>query len=101
MIKAPQTRHPRATTPELRTFFRTKASILDQPADWFKAQLLHYGLQPTDHKSTAAMRLLKALKRKELEVPLHVKVIGVGVAKGVEGERGNKEVYLSRARNSR
>ncbi|XHG09348.1 hypothetical protein AWENTII_012414 [Aspergillus wentii] len=88
-LPSPNTRHRRASIDELRTFFRAKASILDQPVNWFKAQLLHYGLPPTDHKSTAAMPLLDALNRDELEVPFHVDVLQLEMKR--EWERQVKE----------
>ncbi|KAH8426474.1 uncharacterized protein LDX57_004211 [Aspergillus melleus] len=68
----PNHRHRRSSIPELRAFFNStskKTSIKDKPAHWYRAQLIHYGLQPTDIKGTAAMRLLDALDRDVLKVP--------------------------------
>ncbi|KAK1144879.1 hypothetical protein N8T08_004892 [Aspergillus melleus] len=68
----PNHRHRRSSIPELRAIFNStskKTSIKDKPAHWYRAQLIHYGLQPTDIKGTAAMRLLDVLNRDALKVP--------------------------------
>ncbi|KAL2012179.1 hypothetical protein VTN00DRAFT_4897 [Thermoascus crustaceus] len=71
-----QNQHRRATIPELRALFHPPPgqppTTKDPPAHWYKAQLLHYGLQPSDNKGTAAKRLLDALNQGRLEVPVHL-----------------------------
>ncbi|RLL98333.1 hypothetical protein CFD26_107415 [Aspergillus turcosus] len=66
----------RYSVAELKAFFfssSSKMSVQDQPAHWYRAQLLHYGLQPSDRKGTAMLRLLDALNHDTLEVPAHLK----------------------------
>lgn len=66
----------RYSVAELKAFFfssSSKTSVQDQPAHWYRAQLLHYGLQPSDRKGTAMLRLLDALNHDTLEVPAHLK----------------------------
>ncbi|KAF7157718.1 hypothetical protein CNMCM6106_003571 [Aspergillus hiratsukae] len=66
----------RHSVAELKAFFfssSSKTSVQDQPAHWYRAQLLHYGLQPSDRKGTAMLRLLDALNHDKLEVPAHLK----------------------------
>ena len=62
----PQNRHRPATVPELQALFhpasgQTTVPKSDPPAHWHKAQLLHYGLKPSDVKGTAVKRLLDAV----------------------------------------
>ncbi|KAI9041393.1 uncharacterized protein KD926_006969 [Aspergillus affinis] len=71
-IVPPHRRHRRSSIPELRAIFNSTpkmTSVKDKPAHWYRAQLIHYGLQPTDNKDTAAMRLLDALNKDTLKVP--------------------------------
>ncbi|PLB52433.1 hypothetical protein P170DRAFT_472326 [Aspergillus steynii IBT 23096] len=71
----PNHRHRRSTIPELRAFFNTSpntTSLKDKPAHWYRAQLIHYGLQPIDRKDTATVRLLDALKQGTLRVPEYI-----------------------------
>lgn len=66
----------RYSVAELKAFFfssSSKTSVQDQPAHWYRAQLLHYGLQPSDRKGTAMLRLLDALNHDKLEVPAYLK----------------------------
>jgi hypothetical protein len=66
----------RYSVAELKAFFfssSSKTSVQDQPAHWYRAQLLHYGLQPSDRKGTAMLRLVDALNQDTLEVPPHLK----------------------------
>ncbi|RHZ56027.1 sorting nexin-3 [Aspergillus thermomutatus] len=65
----------RYSVAELKAFFfssSSKTSVQDQPAHWYRAQLLHYGLQPSDRKGTAMLRLVDALNHDTLEVPAHI-----------------------------
>ncbi|KAL4906844.1 hypothetical protein BDW74DRAFT_176448 [Aspergillus multicolor] len=79
VVIPPLHRHRRCTISELDDFFDSSTpsssdseSVNDRPAHWYRAQLLHYGLRPTDNKGTAAMRLLGALRCGELSVPQHL-----------------------------
>ncbi|GES58815.1 hypothetical protein ATEIFO6365_0003009800 [Aspergillus terreus] len=70
-----QNRHRRASIQELQILFHPapgQAPVKDHPAHWYRAQLLHYGLQPSDNKGTAAKRLLDALNQGILAVPAHL-----------------------------
>ncbi|KAL4805541.1 hypothetical protein BDV18DRAFT_141218 [Aspergillus unguis] len=73
-VVPPSNRHRRSTIPELRDLFSLSnsgsgsGSANDKPAHWYRAQLMHYGLQPTSNKGTASLRLLEAL-RGGLSVP--------------------------------
>ncbi|KAJ9306463.1 hypothetical protein DTO217A2_4009 [Paecilomyces variotii] len=71
-----QNQHRRATIPELQALFHPlpgqPPTVKDPPAHWYKAQLLHYGLQPSDNKGTAAKRLLDALNQGRLEIPVNL-----------------------------
>ncbi|KAJ9197724.1 hypothetical protein DTO164E3_5578 [Paecilomyces variotii] len=71
-----QNQHRRATIPELQALFHPlpgqPPTAKDPPAHWYKAQLLHYGLQPSDNKGTAAKRLLDALNQGRLEIPVNL-----------------------------
>src|SRR5437868_4406159 len=67
-----QNRHRRAPVAELNALFHPQPgqpASKDSPAHWYRAQLLHYGLQPSDNKGTAAKRLLDAVNRGDLQVP--------------------------------
>ncbi|RDW86214.1 uncharacterized protein DSM5745_02856 [Aspergillus mulundensis] len=79
IVIPPLHRHRRCTISELDDFFNSSTlsssdtdSVKDRPAHWYRAQLIHYGLRPTDNKGTAAMRLLGALRCGELSVPQHL-----------------------------
>jgi hypothetical protein len=66
----------RYSVAELKAFLfssSSKTSVQDQPAHWYRAQLLHYGLQPSDRKGTAMLRLVDALNQDTLEVPPHLR----------------------------
>ncbi|KAL5362605.1 hypothetical protein BJX96DRAFT_154235 [Aspergillus floccosus] len=70
-----QNRHRRVSIQELQFLFHPapgQAPVEDYPAHWYRAQLLHYGLQPSDNKGTAAKRLLDALNQGILAVPAHL-----------------------------
>ncbi|KAI9368804.1 hypothetical protein BJX61DRAFT_546176 [Aspergillus egyptiacus] len=71
----PDHRHRRCTVSEIGDLLngRGSVSINDKPAHWYRAQLLHYGLQPTSQKGTAVIRLMDAFRRRELEVPEHLR----------------------------
>ncbi|KAJ9302285.1 hypothetical protein DTO271G3_1151 [Paecilomyces variotii] len=68
--------HRRATIPEIQALFHPPPghppTTKDPPAHWYKAQLLHYGLQPSDNKGTAAKRLLDALNQGRLQIPANL-----------------------------
>ncbi|KAA8645716.1 uncharacterized protein ATNIH1004_007135 [Aspergillus tanneri] len=72
VVIPPYHRHRRFGIPELQAFFNT-SSIEEQPAHWYRAQLIHYGLQPITNKRTAAMRFLEALNRDILEIPEYIR----------------------------
>jgi hypothetical protein len=66
----------RYSVAELKAFLfssSSKTSVQDQAAHWYRAQLLHYGLQPSDRKGTAMLRLVDALNQDTLEVPPHLR----------------------------
>jgi hypothetical protein len=64
-------RHRRATLTELKEHFQS-GSDKDHPAHWFEAQLLHYGLQPSQNKAVARMRLFDAVNSGQLARPAHL-----------------------------
>jgi hypothetical protein len=74
VVIPPYNRHRRCTVPELHDLLCSpgSASVKDKPAHWYRAQLIHYGLRPTDNKGTAVMRLLDAVRLGDLEVPDHL-----------------------------
>ncbi|KAF9894274.1 hypothetical protein FE257_007776 [Aspergillus nanangensis] len=77
-VSTKQNRHRRATIPELHTLFHPpigQAPPKDHPAHWYRAQLLHYGLQPSDNKGTAAKRLLDAVNHDQLAVPNNLRLL--------------------------
>ena len=65
-------RHRRATIPELRALFKNSTDAKDNPAHWYEAQLLHYGLRPSKTKGTAKMRPFEATSAGNLVVPAHI-----------------------------
>lgn len=81
-------RHRRATLPELQALFHPPpghAAPKDPPPHWYEAQLLHYGLQSSKTKGTAAKRLLDALNRVGLEVPKQVSEVEKALKREWEG----------------
>jgi hypothetical protein len=68
--------HPRASLEELEIIFRShpnsSISVKDQPAHYYEAQLLHYGLPVSKNKGIAAMRLLDELNEGTLKVPQNI-----------------------------
>ncbi|KAL3453967.1 hypothetical protein BJX65DRAFT_81098 [Aspergillus insuetus] len=74
VVIPPQNHHRRCTVPELHDLLCSpgSASVKDKPAHWDRAQLIHYGLRPTENKGTAVMRLLDAVRLGDLEVPDHL-----------------------------
>lgn len=109
----PNHRHRRSTIPELRAFFNStsqKPSLKDKPAHWYRAQLIHYGLRPTDNKGTATIRLLDALDQDVLQVPGSIKQIERALeqeykdlkkrAKGKK-EKDKEKTYQSRQAQTR
>ena len=96
-------RHKRATVAELTDILRPDfkkskaidgAKARDEPAHFFAAQCLHYGLPPSKQKATSKMRLLDALNKSNLAVPAHI----VGMESDMKkeyatAERKAKAVY--------
>ncbi|KAK2734300.1 hypothetical protein FQN55_002848 [Onygenales sp. PD_40] len=76
-------RHRRASIPELQHLFHpppgqiqtttTTTTTDKRTGHWYKAQLLHYGITPSNSKAVAAVRLLDALNRGSLEVPPNIR----------------------------
>ncbi|KAJ5129730.1 uncharacterized protein N7515_005769 [Penicillium bovifimosum] len=69
--------HRRAAPTEIKALYDTGSATNapDHPGHWYEAQLLHYGLPSSKVKSTAKMRLLKALQERKLRVPKeHVQI---------------------------
>ncbi|KAK2805587.1 hypothetical protein FQN50_006102 [Emmonsiellopsis sp. PD_5] len=115
-------RHRRASIPELQHLFhpppdqiqiQTTTTIEKRTGHWYKAQLLHYGITPSNTKAIAAMRLLDALNRGTLEVPPNIRRLeeelsrewerevrrakkGKGKGKGVEEGRTKEKKEKSR-----
>ncbi|OQE46645.1 hypothetical protein PENCOP_c001G08866 [Penicillium coprophilum] len=65
--------YSRATLSELDEIFSAplgaRRTRPDNPAHWYEAQLLHFGLPPTKSKATAKMRLMDAFQDGTLDVP--------------------------------
>lgn len=77
-VTSSKNRHRRATLQELQTLFHPppgQAPTKDHPAHWYRAQLLHYGLPPSDNKGTAAKRLLDAVNQGRLAVPVNLQLL--------------------------
>ncbi|KAL3466721.1 hypothetical protein BJX64DRAFT_249736 [Aspergillus heterothallicus] len=73
VVIPPYNSHRPCTVSELRDPLNSPGSVSvnHKPAYWYRAQLPHYGLRPTDHKDMAFTRLLNALPG-ELKVPVHL-----------------------------
>ncbi|KAK1764215.1 hypothetical protein QBC33DRAFT_517838 [Phialemonium atrogriseum] len=63
----------RATVPEFQSHFNDADGGKDQPAHWYEAQLVHYGLPPSRVKGTAKMRLYDSVKKGGLAVPTNLR----------------------------
>ncbi|KAJ3527566.1 hypothetical protein NM208_g10638 [Fusarium decemcellulare] len=70
-ILASEHLYPRATPKELQAHFASGTDH-DQETEWFKAQLIHYGLPPCQTRLEARARLLDAVNAGRLEVPAHL-----------------------------
>ena len=73
-------RHRRATFPELFALFHpsgsaTSATDKEPVGHWYEAQLVHYGLVPSKSKAVAKTRLLDAVNKGSLNVPVRVQKI--------------------------
>lgn len=73
--------HRRATVPELQSHFNDADGAKDQPAHWYEAQLVHYGLPPSRVKGTAKMRLYDAVKKGGLAVPANLRSLETDLKK--------------------
>ncbi|KAL4888646.1 hypothetical protein BDV59DRAFT_205896 [Aspergillus ambiguus] len=70
--------HRRASLQELQALLHPtlgQVATKDHPGHWYRAQLLHYGLPPSDNKGTAAKRLLDAFNQGKLIVPAHLQLL--------------------------
>lgn len=77
-------RIPRATVTDLNTLLLPKKNavpIKDETANFYIAQLMHYGLPKTKDKNTAKVRLTTALSAGQLTVPSDVQKIEAGLKK--------------------
>ncbi|KAH7061297.1 hypothetical protein B0J12DRAFT_565560 [Macrophomina phaseolina] len=77
-------RHPRASEAEITALLRPEKPAKDQKdkvGHWYIAQLMHYGLPPTQNKNAAKVRLLDALNNKTLKVPPEVKKLEAALKK--------------------
>ncbi|KAL1996539.1 hypothetical protein VTN49DRAFT_8060 [Thermomyces lanuginosus] len=63
--------HRRAAIDQIRGLFQSgfQGRKDDQRANWYEAQLIHYGRPPSKNKAVAKMRLLDALNAGNLVVP--------------------------------
>lgn len=68
--------HPRATDMELDEIFTApighQTSVPDYQDHWYEAQLLHFGIAPTQSKAAAKMRLMEAFQDGTLEIPMEI-----------------------------
>lgn len=73
--------------------------MTDDPlAHWYKAQPLHYGLQPSENKDVAAKRLLDALHQGSLEVPAYLRQLEMELKKEWDAdERRMKRKFAAAA----
>lgn len=77
-------RIPRATVADLNALLLPKknaAPIKDETANFYVAQLMHYGLPKTKDKNTAKVRLTTALSAGQLSVPSDVQKIETDLKK--------------------
>jgi len=64
-------RHPRASTAEFKAYLDGTAPK-DHVGHWYEARLIHYGLQPSQEKKTAKVRLQQALSQGKLHALSHI-----------------------------
>ncbi|MCJ1344515.1 hypothetical protein MMC31_002718 [Peltigera leucophlebia] len=95
-------RHKRASIAEISALLRpdlTKSKgksipSKDEVGHWYTAQLIHYGLPPTQDKSRAKIRLLEALNSSKLLVPPEIKILEDSLQKEYQAaERKAKAAY--------
>lgn len=95
-------RHKRASIAEISAFLRpdlTKSkgkpiNSKDEVGHWYTAQLIHYGLPPTQDKARAKIRLLEALNASKLVVPPEIKKLEDSLHKEYQAaERKAKAAY--------
>ncbi|TKA64905.1 hypothetical protein B0A55_10294 [Friedmanniomyces simplex] len=65
-------RPPQAAEAEFESFLNGKAQEKDPVAHWYKAQLIHYGLQRSKEKNMANVGLQQALNHGKFKVPPHI-----------------------------
>lgn len=103
VLVQPNHRHRRFAIHELRAILAStsKTPLKDQPAHWYRAQLIHYGLQATDHTDTATQRLLDAMRQKTLEVPAWVQRLERELKKEYhEGQKRQAKEGTARSRKA-
>jgi hypothetical protein len=98
-----ESRHPRATVPELRAILRP-SNTADHQLDnhvghWWEAQLLHYGLRPSKTKAVAKTRLLDALNQGTLEVPRDIAKIEAELKKQWAKKERETKAELKKAQS--
>lgn len=95
-------RHKRASVAEISALLRpdlTKSrgksiTSKDEVGHWYTAQLIHYGLPPTQDKARAKVRLLEALNASKLLVPPEIKKLEDSLQKEYQAaERKAKAAY--------
>lgn len=77
-------RFPRATQADLNALLLPKKNatpIKDETANFYIAQLMHYGLQKTKDKNTAKVRLTGALSTGQLVVPCDIRKVETDLQK--------------------
>lgn len=95
-------RHKRASIAEISALLRpdlTKSKgkstpSKDEVGHWYTAQLIHYGLPPSQDKARAKVRLLEALNASKLLVPPEIKKLEDSLQKEYQAaERKAKAAY--------
>lgn len=95
-------RHKRASIAEINALLRpdlTKSKgkstpSKDEVGHWYTAQLIHYGLPPSQDKARAKVRLLEALNASKLLVPPEIKKLEDSLQKEYQAaERKAKAAY--------
>ncbi|KAK4229335.1 hypothetical protein QBC38DRAFT_472624 [Podospora fimiseda] len=71
-VEVNSNRHRRATVPEIKAIYDGLDNRKDRPGHWYEAQLIHYGLPPSQTKGTAKMRLFDAVNKGNLSVPAEI-----------------------------
>lgn len=95
-------RHKRASIAEISALLRPDLSTSegksipskDEVGHWYTAQLIHYGLPPSQDKARAKVRLLEALNASKLLVPPEIKTLEASLQKEYQAaERKAKAAY--------